>query len=97
MRASTEKLKFLWRGLGRERGGDGWPHLKHQKPKKLRKTCIRASDIESQTHSCEDLRFFSLVFLLSLSLLFFFGSSEIFDAGVRFFLLLLLFNQGLER
>lgn len=49
--------------------------------KKLRKTCIRASDIESQTHSCEDLRFFRFS---SLSLLFFFGSSEIFDAGVRF-------------
>lgn len=66
MRASTEKVSFFGGGWG-ERVGDGWPHLKHQKPKKLRKTCIRASDIESQTHSCEDLRFFSFfVFLLSL-------------------------------
>lgn len=96
MRASTEKVSFFGGGWG-ERGGDEWPHLKHKKPKKLRKTCIRASDIESQTHSCEDYAFF-FVFLLSLSLsCFFFGSSEIFDAGVRFFLLLLLFNQGLKR
>lgn len=79
--------------VGGREGGDGWPHLKHQKPKKLRKTCIRGSDIESQTHSCEDLRFFRFS---SLSPSCFFGSSEIFDAGVRFFLLLLLFNQGLE-
>lgn len=48
MRASTEKVSFFGGGWG-ERGGDGWPHLKHQKPKKLRKTCIRGSDIESQT------------------------------------------------
>lgn len=57
---------------------DGWPHLKHKKPKKLRKTCIRASDIEKlfeKSHK-ETRRIFYTPF---------FGSSEIFDAGARFF------------
>lgn len=70
MRASTEKVSFFGGGWG-ERGGDGWPHLKHQKPKKLRKTCIRASDIESQTQLRIYAFFVSRFPSLSLSLLFF--------------------------
>lgn len=85
MRASTEKVSFFGGGWG-ERGGDGWPHLKHQKPKKLRKTCIRASDIESQTQ----LRIYAFfVFLLSLSV--------VFLVALRFSMRARGFYQGLKR
>lgn len=57
--------------------------------KKLRKTCIRASDIESQTHSCEDLRFFFRFSSLSLSL--------VFLVALRFSMRACGFYQGLKR
>lgn len=70
------------------------------KTQKNQKNCARRA-YERATlkakHTAVRIYAFFFVFLLSLSLLFFFGSSEIFDAGVRFFLLLLLFDQGFKR
>lgn len=65
MRASTEKVSFF--GGGGRGGGDGWPHLKHKKSKKLRKTCIRGRDIEklfekSQKHKDLYASFFVFLF-----------------------------------
>lgn len=81
MRASTEKVSFFGGGWG-ERVGDGWrPHLKHKKPKKncARRAYERATlrnFLKKAKNKHEG--FYTPFFLV-------FGSSEILDAGVRFF------------
>lgn len=76
MRASTEKLSFFGGGWG-ERGGDGWPHLKHKKPKKncARRAYERGSDIEKLFEKSQNkhegfytpfFRFFSVALRFSM-------------------------------